>query len=120
MFILGLVLAAVAVIALLVAISGKLPQPRNAWLTFAGSLVAAVGLIGASCITVVPTRNVGIVTAWNKPTGRTTGAGASPLVTSTEPSGSKDAKIEVMAPLICGLTRRSTKTSKRDLPSTSR
>ncbi|MEU4694146.1 stomatin [Actinoplanes sp. NPDC023714] len=75
MFVLGLILAAVALIALLAAVSGRLPKPRNAWLTFAGSLVAAVGLIGASCITVVPTRNVGIVTAWNKPTGRTTGAG---------------------------------------------
>jgi hypothetical protein len=75
MFVLGLILAAVSVIALLAAISGRLPKPRNAWLTFAGALVAAVGLIGAACITVVPTRNVGIVTAWNKPTGRTTGAG---------------------------------------------
>ncbi|BBH66452.1 hypothetical protein ACTI_31370 [Actinoplanes sp. OR16] len=75
MFVLGLILAAVAVVALLAAISGKLPKPRNAWLTFGVSLIAAVGFLAASCITVVPTRNVGIVTAWNKPTGRTTGAG---------------------------------------------
>ncbi|WP_433828781.1 SPFH domain-containing protein [Actinoplanes sp. CA-015351] len=75
MFVFGLVLAAVALIALLAAVSGKLPKPRTAWLTFTASLVAAVGFLIASCITVVPTRNVGIVTSWNKPTGRTTGAG---------------------------------------------
>lgn len=75
MFVLGLILAVVAVIALLAATSGALPKPRTAWLTFTGTLVAAVGLIAASCITVVPTRNVGIVTSWGKPTGRTTGAG---------------------------------------------
>ncbi|WP_229073026.1 stomatin [Actinoplanes sp. DH11] len=77
MFVLGIILAVVAVVALLVAVSGRtIPKTRRtAWLTFAGASLAAVGFLVASCITVVPTRNVGIVTAWNKPTGRTTGAG---------------------------------------------
>ena len=43
----------------------------GAGLTF---VVGAISLTVA-CMSVVPTRNVGIVTTWGKPTGRTTGAG---------------------------------------------
>lgn len=76
MFVLGIILAAVAVLALLAAVGMKAEKPRRqAFLTFGGALVLAIACIVAASITVVPTRNVGIVTSWNKPTGRTTGAG---------------------------------------------
>lgn len=39
------------------------------------SFVVAVVCGVIACMSVVPTRNVGIVTTWGKPTGRTTGAG---------------------------------------------
>ncbi|MBG0567698.1 SPFH domain-containing protein [Actinoplanes aureus] len=76
MFVLGIILGAVALFALVTALVGKADKfRRNAWLTFGGSLFLAFAFIVVSCISVVPTRNVGIVTSWGKPTGRTTGAG---------------------------------------------
>ncbi|WP_328466198.1 hypothetical protein OHA21_45610 [Actinoplanes sp. NBC_00393] len=76
MFVLGIFLGAVALFALVAAVVGKAVKfRRSAWLTFGGSLFLAVTFVVVSCISVVPTRNVGIVTSWNKPTGRTTGAG---------------------------------------------
>jgi hypothetical protein len=76
LFVFGIIIAVVAVLALLTAVVSKAPATRRqAWLTFAGGLVLSVACIVAASITVVPTRNVGIVTSWNKPTGRTTGAG---------------------------------------------
>jgi hypothetical protein len=76
LFVFGILLFAVALVALLAARLGKTPKfKRNAWATFAlGGFLAMASVVAAS-ITVVPTRNVGIVTSWNKPTGRTTGAG---------------------------------------------
>ncbi|MFC7532650.1 hypothetical protein [Actinoplanes sp. GCM10030250] len=76
MFVFGIFLAAVAVFALLAAVVGKSDKfRRQAWLTFGAAAFLAIASIVAASITVVPTRNVGIVTSWNKPTGRTTGAG---------------------------------------------
>jgi hypothetical protein len=39
------------------------------------AIIAAFVLGTVACMSIVPTRNVGIVTSWGKPTGRTTGAG---------------------------------------------
>ena len=76
MFVFGILLAAVALFALLAGLIGKTDKVRRpAWATFGIGLFLSVAFIVASCISVVPTRNVGIVTSWNKPTGRTTGAG---------------------------------------------
>lgn len=44
-------------------------------LTFFGAGLVSVALLLTASVSTVPTRNVGIVTAFNKPTGRTTGAG---------------------------------------------
>lgn len=72
MFVISLIFLALTVIALLVAIGTR---DRLAVGAAVGSGILAFGcLIGAS-LSIVPTRNVGIVTAWSKPTGRTTGAG---------------------------------------------
>lgn len=76
MFVFGVLLLGVAVLGLLTALITKVPSiRRNAWLTFGGGLILSLAVIITSSMTIVPTRNVGIVTAWNKPTGRTTGAG---------------------------------------------
>ncbi|GLY01394.1 MULTISPECIES: hypothetical protein [Actinoplanes] len=76
MFVFGILLAVVALIALVAAVTGKgATFRRQAWGTFAVSAFVAIAVVVTASITVVPTRNVGIVTAWNKPTGRTTGAG---------------------------------------------
>ncbi len=72
MFIIALVLAVLAAGAVLyglVADSGEA-------LGFAGLCVLGTLLFGViASMSIVPTRNVGIVTSWGKPTGRTTGAG---------------------------------------------
>lgn len=76
MFILTLVCATVALIALGAWKGGLSRDTRSAGraaFTFFFVLTVLSGVI--SCLSVVPTRNVGIVTAFNKPTGRTTGAG---------------------------------------------
>jgi hypothetical protein len=44
-------------------------------LTFLGCGLLALGAILTASVSTVPTQNVGIVTEFNKPTGRTTGAG---------------------------------------------
>jgi hypothetical protein len=76
LFVFGILLAAVAVFALFTAVISKVDKVRRpAWATFGIGLFLSVAFVAASCISVVPTRNVGIVTSWNKPTGRTTGAG---------------------------------------------
>ena len=76
MFVFGIILAVAALFALVAAVVSKTPKSkRQGWLAFGGGLFLSAAFIVASCISVVPTRNVGIVTSWNKPTGRTTGAG---------------------------------------------
>lgn len=76
MFVFGIILGVVALFAVIAAVLGKdATVRRNSWLTFGGSFFLAAAFVVVSCISVVPTRNVGIVTSWNKPTGRTTGAG---------------------------------------------
>ena len=76
MFVFGIILAVVAIFALLTALMNRTGKVRrNAFATFGVGLFLAVVFIGTSCVSVVPTRNVGIVTTWGKPTGRTTGAG---------------------------------------------
>lgn len=76
MFVFGVLLAAVALFALATAVFGKADRVRRgAWATFGIGLFLSLAFIVGSCISVVPTRNVGIVTSWGKPTGRTTGAG---------------------------------------------
>jgi hypothetical protein len=64
------VLAAIALLAGLIARDGG---PLLAFAVIA--VVLGVILTVIASMSVVPTRNVGIVTSWSKPTGRTTGAG---------------------------------------------
>ncbi|MEV0895753.1 SPFH domain-containing protein [Actinoplanes sp. NPDC049802] len=76
MFVFGVLLAAVALFALATVVFGKADRVRRgAWATFAVGLFLSLAFVVGSCVSVVPTRNVGIVTSWGKPTGRTTGAG---------------------------------------------
>ncbi len=70
MFIVALIFLAVAVVA---AIATR-TVPR-AGIAAAVSLLVGLGSLVIACVSQVPTRNVGIVTAFSKPTGRTTGAG---------------------------------------------
>lgn len=76
MFVFSLFCLAVAVIGLLAVIFGSGSEGR----AIGGAVLAIAGLVGVvsmviASFDVVPTRNVGIVTAFNKPTGETTGAG---------------------------------------------
>lgn len=75
MFIFALLALGVAVCGLLAAVFGgrETRAVGAATLAIAG-FVGVVSMIVAS-VDVVPTRNVGIVTTFNKPTGKTTGAG---------------------------------------------
>lgn len=64
------VLAAIALFA------GAIARDGGPLLGFAGiAVVIGAVLTVIASMSVVPTRNVGIVTSWSKPTGRTTGAG---------------------------------------------
>lgn len=75
-FILALIFAGIAVLAGLVwwrAIDEDVNSVSRGATIF--GLVLAVGLTLFSAINTVPTRNVGIVTSFNKPTGETTGPG---------------------------------------------
>lgn len=73
----------VALLALLIAAAGLVCVPftttddsrGGAAIAMVGGLVVGVICSTIACMSVVPTRNVGIVTTWGKPTGRTTGAG---------------------------------------------
>lgn len=72
MFIIAIIFGIVAVGALAVAVlSGK----GGAWGTFAVAFLLGGACLIIACLSTVPTRNVGIVTQFGKPTGRTTGAG---------------------------------------------
>lgn len=76
MFIVGLFFLVVALIGLVALIIGKTEEGRTIGRAglVVGLIIGAVSIVIASMST-VPTRNVGIVTSFNKPTGRTTGAG---------------------------------------------
>lgn len=75
MFVLALILLAIGAVGF---IGTKKPTTENARRSRRGAkfvlVLGVLALVGAST-SIVPTRNVGIVTAFNKPTGRTTGAG---------------------------------------------
>lgn len=76
MFVVGIIFLVLAVIALVAAVTATSNDSRAAGRGAAGLfLVLALGSILIACLSTVPTRNVGIVTQFNKPTGRTTGAG---------------------------------------------
>ncbi|WP_250029721.1 hypothetical protein [Paractinoplanes maris] len=76
MFIIGIIFAAAALLGLALVVLAKTSEARGAGILvmLGGGALAVVSLVIASLST-VPTRNVGIVTEFNKPTGRTTGAG---------------------------------------------
>lgn len=74
MFVFAIIVAVLAVLALLVAIFSEEMRGAAGSACVAGLVVAVACTVIASLST-VPTRNVGIVTSFNKPTGRTTGAG---------------------------------------------
>lgn len=76
MFIIGIILLIVAVIGMATYFIASSDDIRGgAGFVFLGALLLAVGAIVVASLSTVPTRNVGIVTQFNKPTGRTTGAG---------------------------------------------
>ncbi|HXM55365.1 MAG TPA: SPFH domain-containing protein [Candidatus Dormibacteraeota bacterium] len=76
MFIVGIVFLVIAVIGLAVTVLAEDRDTKaNGVLTAAGSLLLAAACTAIASMSTVPTRNVGIVTTWGKPTGRTTGAG---------------------------------------------
>jgi hypothetical protein len=72
LFIFTLVVLAVGVIAIAITVFTK-----NGMSALVGTVASLLGivLLIVSCVDQVPTRNVGIVVAGQKPTGRTTGAG---------------------------------------------
>jgi regulator of protease activity HflC (stomatin/prohibitin superfamily) len=75
-FITGIILALIALIGLVTWILGRSAEAKGGGiLAFFGGLVLSVVCIVIASMSTVPTRNVGIVTQFNKPTGRTTGAG---------------------------------------------
>lgn len=75
MFILSLICGMAALIGLAVAIMGRGNSRGTGVLTFLGAGLLGLALFLGASMSTVPTRNVGIVTEFNKPTGRTTGAG---------------------------------------------
>jgi hypothetical protein len=76
MFVFGIILALVALIGLATRIVGRSAKARGGGVVaFFGALVLSVVCIVIASMSTVPTRNVGIVTQFNKQTGRTTGAG---------------------------------------------
>lgn len=76
MFIISIILGIIALIGLAAWIISRDDAVKGGGiLAFLGSGLLSVVFLVLSCMSSVPTRNVGIVTAFNKPTGRTTGAG---------------------------------------------
>jgi hypothetical protein len=71
-FILALIALILGVVFL---VGGALTDEGGAVGFGALAVVGAFVLGVVACMSIVPTRNVGIVTSWGKPTGRTTGAG---------------------------------------------
>ena len=76
MFIIGIIFFLIALIGLAAVVMGRSDETRGGgvWALLGGLVLAVVCTVIASMST-VPTRNVGIVTQFNKQTGRTTGAG---------------------------------------------
>src|SRR5215204_3364393 len=76
MFVISIILALVALIGLATRIVGRSTKAKGGGiLAFFGALALSVVCIVLASMSTVPTRNVGIVTQFNKQTGRTTGAG---------------------------------------------
>jgi hypothetical protein len=76
MFVFGIILGVIALIGLVAAVMARSKESKGAGgLVFVVALVGSVGSIVLASLSTVPTRNVGIVTQFNKQTGRTTGAG---------------------------------------------
>lgn len=76
MFVIGIILLIVALIGLAAAVIARSHEAKGGGIiTFVIALLLGVGAIVIASLSTVPTRNVGIVTQFNKPTGRTTGAG---------------------------------------------
>lgn len=76
MFIIGIILGVIALIGLATFIVARSEEAKGFGLMAAVvGLVLSVGCIVIASMSTVPTRNVGIVTQFNKQTGRTTGAG---------------------------------------------
>jgi hypothetical protein len=74
MFIVAIVLFVLALVALIAAVVAR-NERGPAVGAFAALLVVGVICSVIASVSTVPTRNVGIVTSFSKPTGRTTGAG---------------------------------------------
>ena len=74
MFIFSLICFAVAIGGLIVLLLSRNSREVGGIMFVAGGIIGLVFIIVAS-VSTVPTRNVGIVTQFNKQTGRTTGAG---------------------------------------------
>lgn len=76
MFILAIIVGVVALLALAFAVAAADRDVKGAaTATFGVATVLAIAFTVIASLSTVPTRNVGIVTAWHKPTGRTTGPG---------------------------------------------
>jgi regulator of protease activity HflC (stomatin/prohibitin superfamily) len=75
-FIFAIILAVIALIGLVVWVIGRTDEAKGGGIiAFLGAGLLAVVFTVIASLSTVPTRNVGIVTSFNKPTGRTTGAG---------------------------------------------
>jgi hypothetical protein len=75
-FIAAIILAIIAVISTLVAMASKDRATKaDAFMVTCVACALAVVSLGAACVSIVSTRHVGIVKAYGKPTGRTTGSG---------------------------------------------
>jgi hypothetical protein len=72
MFVLAIILAIITAIATAAAVIGR--NGPAVLIAGAGAILTVICFVVAS-LSIVPTRNVGIVTQFGKPTGRTTGAG---------------------------------------------
>lgn len=76
LFVLSLIAGLVALVGLVALFTGKSSDTRaRGVLALAGGFLVGLALFLVASVSTVPTRNVGIVTEFNKPTGRTTGAG---------------------------------------------
>lgn len=76
MFVIAIILFVVALVGLVTwFMAGSEESKGGGALAFFGGLLLGVGAIVIASMSTVPTRNVGIVTQFNKQTGRTTGAG---------------------------------------------
>jgi regulator of protease activity HflC (stomatin/prohibitin superfamily) len=76
MFVFAIIAAVAALLGLVVAVMARDKATKGlAALVFIAASLIAVGSTVIASLSTVPTRNVGIVTQFNKQTGRTTGAG---------------------------------------------